>query len=74
MIIGFDYVAASAQARVAGHRRHADQLQAERNAEPRPSRWRPRLMAALCAIGSAAAAQYPLPVVPAARDYPVCRP
>lgn len=74
MIIGFDYVAASAEARIAGHRRHADQWRAGQDAEPRRSRWRPRLMAALRAIGAASAAQYPLPFVPEAHDYPVHRP
>ena len=71
MIIGFDYVAASAEARIAGHRRPADQWQRD---EPRPSRWRSRLGAALRALAAASAAQYPLPFVPELRDYPVRRP
>jgi hypothetical protein len=74
MIIGFDYVAAAAEARIVGHRRHADQLRAGQDTEPRPSRWRSRLMAALRAIAFASAAQYPLPFVPELRDHPVSRP
>jgi hypothetical protein len=74
MIIGFDYVAASTEARIAGHRRHADQWQLGQHAEKRPSRWRPRLRAALRALAAASAAQYPLPFVPEPRDYPVRRP
>jgi hypothetical protein len=74
MIIGFDYVAASTEARFTGHRRHADQWQLEQHAEKRLSRWRPQLKAALRALAAASAAQYPLPFVPELRDYPVRRP
>lgn len=71
MIIGYDYLGAVAEARIAGHRRHADHCPIGAGKE---SRWRPRLMAALRAIAFASAAQYSLPLVPEVRDYPVRRP
>ena len=74
MIIGFDYVAASTEARITGHRHHADEWQLGQRAEPRRSRWRSRLVAALRALAVASAAQYPLPFVPEVRDDPVRRP
>jgi hypothetical protein len=74
MIIGFDYVAASAEAGIAGRRRHADQRQLEQYAEPRPSRWRAWVSSAVRALAGVSAAQYPLPFVPDARDYPARRP
>lgn len=68
MIIGYDYVGAIAQGRIADHRRHTDQCHFSAG---NGSRWRPRLMAALRAIAFASAAQYSLPFVPELRDYPV---
>jgi hypothetical protein len=71
MIIGYDYLGAVAEARIAGHRRHADQCPISTGKE---SRWRPRLVAALRAIAFASAAQYSLPFLPELHDYPVRRP
>lgn len=80
IIVGFDYVASTAQARNADRLREAEQWRRaastgrdERRADRRTNRRR-RLRAALRALAAASAASYPLPFVPELHDYPVRRP